>query len=378
MFSYWEYDSFFRQADVAVVGGGIVGLHAAICLKERAPALRVLLIERGALPLGASTKNAGFACFGSMSELLADRASLGEERLLALVERRWLGLQRLLARLGRAALHYEALGGYELFRAEDAEIYAQCREEMARMNRLLAPIIGEGQVFRGADEKIGPFGLGKTEHLIHNVAEGQLHPGWMMEALARQARERGVSLLYGLEIEEILPDEGEVLLRLAGGEMLRLPQVLVCTNGFARQVLPGLPVQPARNQVLITSPLEGLPLAGAFHYHEGYVYFRNVGQRLLLGGGRHLDPSGEGTAQFGQTPLIQDYLRAFLAEVLLPGRDCRIERWWSGILGLGAEKEPVLRRVHPRVGVAVRMGGMGVAIGSLVGEQGAELMLEGL
>ncbi len=65
--SYWEQESFFKGIDVAVIGSGIVGLTAAIHLKTLEPHSRIVVLERGALPTGASTRNAGFACFGSLT-----------------------------------------------------------------------------------------------------------------------------------------------------------------------------------------------------------------------------------------------------------------------------------------------------------------------
>lgn len=58
-FSYREHQSFFGPADVVIVGAGLVGLTAAYYLKQRRPTWRVVVLERGALPSGASTKNAG-------------------------------------------------------------------------------------------------------------------------------------------------------------------------------------------------------------------------------------------------------------------------------------------------------------------------------
>ena len=52
-----------------VIGGGIVGSFTALKIASENKNARVALIERGILPLGASTKNAGFACFGSISEI---------------------------------------------------------------------------------------------------------------------------------------------------------------------------------------------------------------------------------------------------------------------------------------------------------------------
>ena len=66
MLSYWEKQSLL-QYDHIVLGSGIVGLSAAISLKERQPQARVLVLERALLPTGASTKNAGFACIGSLT-----------------------------------------------------------------------------------------------------------------------------------------------------------------------------------------------------------------------------------------------------------------------------------------------------------------------
>jgi glycine/D-amino acid oxidase-like deaminating enzyme len=74
--SYWEQNAWFDEIDVLIIGSGIVGLNAALHLKTKSPRLKVLILERGMLPSGASTKNAGFACFGSPSELLDDLAKM--------------------------------------------------------------------------------------------------------------------------------------------------------------------------------------------------------------------------------------------------------------------------------------------------------------
>ena len=72
MFSYWEYKNWITDIDFAIVGSGIVGLNCALALREKYPSASILVLEKGILPQGASTKNAGFACFGSLSELLDD------------------------------------------------------------------------------------------------------------------------------------------------------------------------------------------------------------------------------------------------------------------------------------------------------------------
>ena len=94
MFSYWEQQS-FSYYDHIVIGSGIVGLSLAIELTEREPGKRVLVLERGLLPTGASTRNAGFACMGSATELLDDLLYMTEAEVLGLFELRKKGLSLL-------------------------------------------------------------------------------------------------------------------------------------------------------------------------------------------------------------------------------------------------------------------------------------------
>jgi gamma-glutamylputrescine oxidase len=160
------------------------------------------------------------------------------------------------------------------------------------------------------------------------------------------------------------------------GWRVQADQLIIATNGFTHQFLEELPLKPARNQVLITEPVPGLSLKGCYHYDAGYYYFRNVGHRILLGGGRNLDPQGETTTDFNTTPLIRSSLEKLLAEVILPNQSVKVEQWWSGILGVGPVKSPIVRKYSDRITLAVRMGGMGVAIGTLVGEEAATLVLK--
>jgi gamma-glutamylputrescine oxidase len=374
--SYWEKQCFLDQFPVAIIGSGIVGLSAAIQLKTLDPKLPVLVLERGALPTGASTKNAGFACFGSMTELLDDLASTGAPAVWGLVEKRYLGLKKLRQKLGDKRIGYEPLGGYELFRPQDEAAFGQCIDALADFNHILQDITGNPLTFQVADEKLPEMGFANVQHLIINQAEGQLHTGKMMAALTALAREKGVEILNGINITEINPEANGASLVCNPGGTLFFRQILLATNGLTRRLLPHLSIRPARNQVLITKPIPGLPFEGAFHYDKGYYYFRNIDQRILLGGGRNLDPSGENTDAFGTTPAIQEALLRILHEVILPGQKAPVESWWSGILGLGPEKKPIIEEIFPGITVAARLGGMGVAIGTLVGEKAAELLYE--
>jgi len=87
-YSYWELKTWFSNIDFTIVGSGIVGLNCALELKKNHPKARVLILEKGMLPQGATTKNAGFACFGSLSELIDDLQSHSPEEVFDLVSKR--------------------------------------------------------------------------------------------------------------------------------------------------------------------------------------------------------------------------------------------------------------------------------------------------
>jgi len=243
------------------------------------------------------------------------------------------------------------------------------------LNKKIAPITGEQETFSLTDEQISHFGFAGISHLILNRSEGQLHTGQMMKTLIRLAREKDVQILNGINVESIEDSSNGVIVHTENGWEIKTQKVLAATNGFTRRLLPDLKVTPARNQVLITKPIENLPIKGCFHYDKGYVYFRNIGNRILLGGGRNRDRQQETTDQFGTTENIQNYLIKMLYDHILPNQNVEIERWWSGILGIGERKSPIVRKVSENVAVAARLGGMGVAIGTLTGEEGARLLL---
>ena len=374
--SFWEKDSFFSEIDLLVVGSGIVGLNTARAAKERMPHWRILVIDRGFLPYGASTRNAGFACFGSLSELLDDLTRMPEQDVLDLVRRRRDGLIRLRSLLGDENIGFESLGGYELFTENEEPIFQKCVEALPYFNAAVEKMSGEKNIYKIADEQLSDFGFKGVNHLILNSGEGQIHTGKMMDRLLNLVRSMGVMVLNGIGIKHLLEEANGVRLETSEGFSFSVARVVAATNGFARELMPNLAVDPGRAQVVVTKPIENLKVKGTFHYDKGYYYFRNIGNRILFGGGRNLDFEGEKTTEFALTDLVQNRLEYLLKTTILPNTHFEIEQRWSGIMGLGDTKTTITKRLSPRIFCAVRMGGMGVAIGSLVGDEAAELIVK--
>jgi len=93
------------------------------------------------IPTGASTRNAGFACFGSLTELIADAAKMGEDQMLQLVEMRYKGLRRIGKVFSDKKIGYEQHGGYELISGGPGTDINELRSQIDRLNRPLKKII---------------------------------------------------------------------------------------------------------------------------------------------------------------------------------------------------------------------------------------------
>ncbi len=379
--SFWEKNNYL-QYDCIIVGGGIVGLSTAASLLEKAPRLRVMLVERGIFSQGASTKNAGFACFGSLSEIIRDIKQHGEKPVMATIQKRWQGLKRLENRLGHTALDYHNWGGYELLEASQLNYL----EELDRVNAFLHPYFNQ-EVFQLRNAQISEFGFNPEliKALVFNPLEGQIDPARMLQALRLYGQSRGLLYTSGAEVHAVHPESagpkvGIRCVALQGQESLFLQarQVVLATNAFSQRFLGEKAPQPGRGLVLATEEIPQLGFQGTFHYDEGYYYFRNYQNRIILGGGRNLDFEGENTETFGINPKIKEDLLYKLQHMIYPKSPLQVEHWWSGIMGFHPQQETPILQAGPGVWAGTGLNGMGVAIGSEIGEELASKVLEQL
>lgn len=352
--SYWEREEWLQPADLIVVGGGIVGTSVALFYKQKHPDALVIILERGITPLGASTRNAGFSCIGSISEHLADMQLTSLETVKTRVHRRWSGLQLLKSTLGEEVLEYQPTGGYELF--FDEVLAERCMDQVEFLNSQLKDILGEERVYEVREFEGVPA--------IYNRLDGAINSGALMRSLHQRVASIGVRTLWNCEVESFRSNR----VQLKKGPELQAEKMVLAVNGFVSK-LCDLDVKPARGMVFVTKPIPNLKWRGTFNYKEGYVYFRNIGDRLLLGGGRQLAKEEETTDQFGINPKIREYLIHFANEKLKLPSGWEVDLEWSGIMGMSPDKEPLISQVKPGVWTAAGLSGMGIAIGMQVAKE---------
>jgi gamma-glutamylputrescine oxidase len=364
--SFWERKIFFEGIDFVIVGAGIVGYSTAIELKRKYSNAKIIILERGYLPSGASSKNAGFTCFGSPTEIFDDLAHISEDEVWNTIAMRFEGLQELQHLVQNHDIDYQKNGSWDLIQAdfENVEISSSFIDYL---NEKCIKHFGVSSVYSEDKLVSQKFGFKRITTSYYNKEEGQIDTGKLITALHQIATNNGILSLFGIEVIDFEDLQNKVCINSSIGE-LSSAKLIICTNGFAGRFL-GSEVKPARAQVLVTSEIPDLSIKGTFHLDKGYYYFRNIGNRILLGGARNLDFEGETTTDLTITPQIQNALENLLRNSIIPNSDFKIDYSWAGIMGVGDTKTPIVRKYSENVAFGVRMGGMGVAIGSLVGKE---------
>lgn len=366
--SYWEKKSIFYHRNIIVVGAGIVGISAALEAKRLFPKMHILIIDK--LPYGAaaSWRNAGFACFGSISEIVSDIKKYGEDVVVDLIRMRWQGLEDTIRLFGASKINFHRKGGFEIFEAKDD--YDRYSEELAYVNRIITEAISKPVfVSRPVTSQLSFY-----KSMIANDEEGMLDTGRLMSSYYHLATTKGIEFIHGIELEEIREEDNLVRLVCEKRNVeLSCDHLMLCTNAMTNKLVSEIDVIPARNQVLLTKKLISSPVDACYHFDEGYIYFRSIDDRILIGGARNKFVA-EATDQFGANQENLKYLLDFLNHRILPIKESDIEFSWSGILTGGPSKIPIVQQISERVVAGVRLGGMGVAIGPQIGKKLATLL----
>jgi glycine/D-amino acid oxidase-like deaminating enzyme len=369
LISFWEKEQNHQEFDVTIIGAGFTGLFSAWFILKANPNAKIAICDSAFPPPAASTRNAGFACFGSPTEILEDLSKESEASVLERIEMRFNGLEDLKSICGKSEINYTEFGGFEIFSPSENTLFENTVNELSKLNSLLKPYTG-GETFTVSDHAQHSF-----KNAIKINFEGQLNPFLAWKQLYSKVASTSNVHFISSKALDLEPVNDGVSVKTEKG-IITSHKVIVATNGFTKRLLPKTNIVPARAQVLITSPIENLKLKGSFHKDRGFVYFRNVGNRVLIGGYRNLDVETEETDAFELNKTIQESLKTLLKNEILPDHSFNIEHRWAGIMGFGEnqEKDFLLEEPLPNVILAVRLGGMGVAISSALAKKAVKKM----
>jgi len=364
--SYWQTQSFLQKADITIIGAGFTGLFSALFLKEKYPRSIIRVLEQGPYPDGASARNAGFACFGSPSELLDDIETEGEVSALTRLKHRFQGLKLLREIVGDNYIDYQPNDGFEVFTENELQLYEKCIEQLKELNQKAEVHLGYAPF---QSEATIPTQFSGVKALIRIKGEATIGTGQLLKRLIKLTQEKAIELHFNCSVRSYSYADDHLQVETGYGKM-KTDKLVFATNAYSHTFFPDLPLKPGRGQVLMTQPIAGLNLRGSYHLERGYYYLRAIDNRIMLGGGRHLDYQGESTTTEALNPVIQTELEALLKR-LFPKLPIKIDMRWSGIMAFGPnnEKEPIIARRGKNVWIAARLGGMGVAMAPMVAKK---------
>jgi glycine/D-amino acid oxidase-like deaminating enzyme len=354
--SYWESKIWKKKFDLIVVGSGITGATAAIHFAKRNLGKRILVVDQFQFGLGATSKNAGFICFGSPSELLETKKNFGVDFLESQLRKKWHGHQILLKTFGASAIQAKMQGGAEVFQnKEDAET---ALEELPMLNQLFKKVSKVSEQFASSACSFPRF----HESSISIQIEGNLDSGSLLSQIRKKFSAYNIPFLGGLKVENFERKSDGILLQGRNFEFFS-EKVLFATNAFASEKPTVQPILPGRGLVKVSSPLSYPFPNGTFHLDRGYTYFRKVdGNRLLIGGYRNLDKKSEETLEVGTNEVISSAIDQVTKENILGF----LPEWdysWNGWMGFTADENPIIQKLDDGIVVTAGMNGMGVTLG---------------
>jgi glycine/D-amino acid oxidase-like deaminating enzyme len=290
---------------------------------------------------------------------------MGEEKMWQIAEMRFKGIEKIRKTFSDELIDYDCCGGYECLSSKLTNLQ-QLEHQLHELNRGLKPITKMDETFVWANEKLASFDLNGFDAMIENKLEGGLHSGKLVQALTKKIQSSGVEILTGVQVKNWEENQQGISLYTHQGLYFKASQVIICSNAFSNQLLPQLSVQPARGQIIVTTPIDNLKMKGTFHYNEGFYYFRNVSNRILLGGARNKVLEEETTTEMATSEIIQKELERFLSVHLLGQQTYKIEYRWSGIMGFTENKEPLIKHITNRITAIIVCNGMGVALSPVI------------
>lgn len=301
---------------VVVIGGGIVGLTAALNLAERG--IPVTVLEKGRVVAEQSSRNLGWV---RKTNRLPEDIPLAME-----ADRLW---QQMAERVGRD-VGYRQAGIMFLARTpEQMQPYAawqQAVKDWVPEARLLSP--------KDIDQMV-PGGKGQWVGGVFTPSDGRAEPTLAASAIAQAAIAKGAVVIENCAVRSVVTSAGKVSGVLTERGEIRCEQVLLAGGLWSRRFLGNLginlPTLPLQCSVFRTRPMDGPTdiAVGApdfsFRKHKdgGFI----ITQRGALDAPLTLDHALLGMRYLPVLRTQRDYLRVSLGRYFW--QDLKLSRRWS-------------------------------------------------
>jgi len=277
-----------QRFDVAVIGGGYTGLSAARQLARAGAS--VVVLERGSIGEGASSRNAGQVLTGLKLDPVALVARYGVTRAQELFSLSKLAITELVQLVADERIDCELIRTGHLQAAAKPAHFDAFRDEQALLARVFSHDV---TLIREADQA-SELGATGYHGLLLDEHSWALNPAKYVDGLAEAAVRAGVVLVPHTAVERVSRASNLWSVRTAVGPV-SAKDVLFATNGYTYRSAPALRRRliPIGSYIIVTAPLDETLTAKllpkrrmAFDSRHFLHYFRLTADNRLLFGGR--------------------------------------------------------------------------------------------
>lgn len=376
---WWEHQTAYTNelnadetCDVAIVGGGIVGISAAYHLSRRG--LNVVLCEAQSLGEGSTGFSSAFLANSTTLDLADLVETYGDTKAKKIYD----SIAHSIAEMERV-IEAERIACD--FRRSDSLYFAEEEAQLPILQKefeVKKRLGYSAELLDGNDSSIPIAG---ATGAIRNHNEASMNPIAFLLGVARACVRNGVRIYTGAKITSVQEDAHGVLLKTACGNTVRAKHVVNAVSIWpsGRVVNHSLETYaaPLTSYILVTKPVPGLSQRWhgelMWNAYEAYQYMRLLpDDRVIIGGEDEFfgNPSGHATSAV-HTSQSERLIRKL--ESYFPGIHFKIQAAWSGYLAYPLDGLPVVQ-THGRMVSAVTDG---LPFGWLVGIVAADRITKG-
>ncbi|OAJ63132.1 sarcosine oxidase subunit beta [Paraburkholderia ginsengiterrae] len=353
-----------READVIVIGGGIMGTTTAFFLRQRNRS--VILLERGLTGQQASGVN-----FGGVRR---QGRALPQLAMANRALRTW---QRSAELLGEDIEFLPSGHTRVCYHQKDVENFDQYAID-ARAYGLELEVLHGDAMFRRF-----PF-LGR-EVLAASISplDGHANPRLAAPAFGRAAARLGAQVVENTEIVRVEKEAGRFRVESARGDVYWAAQLVICAGAWATRLSEQFdetaPLTTRGPQMCVTEPVPyvfGSTIGVFTSIKEESIYFRQIPRGNIIVGGGPAGPADAVTSRASVLPLNTVRQLAQMRRLVPALAPLHVIRVWSGVESYLPDSEPVIGPSSKVDGLYYAFGfsGSGFQIGPGVGETLAELV----
>jgi len=349
--------------DVAIIGGGLTGITAALHLAEHG--YDVVLLEADTIGSGGSGRNGGHLCQGWPNDFHHISGQLNKDDAALAWQAGMAAVDMVTSRIKTHKISCDLQFGYlhaALHQRHMRELQDMQQDWEQRGYRQLTPLADKASLAAHINSDVYTGGL-------YDSGSGQIQPLKYLRGLALAARHAGAKIHENSRVSKI--DRGpKKTLQFDTGPNLTADRVLLCGNAYLTEV--GLPAMKRRLAQVTSSVLATQPLSDNMVQHilpsratvadcnTALNYFRIDRDNRMIFGGR---------ASYTNVNLgnVEADLRRRMCSVFPILGTAETERVWSGRIGITVSRIPHFGRTDDQIYFVQGFSGHGVALTGLAG-----------